>query len=85
MLRAARDHGCAQSQARRRLGAPRIVDAPRHFRGVLDFEILDRATLHWIRHQRDLETDPALDVLAEAWVQLRGEGLNERKPRFTAP
>jgi hypothetical protein len=36
--------------------------------------MLDRANMHWIRHQWDLNTDPALDVLAEAWAKLLGEG-----------
>ena len=30
--------------------------------------------MHWIRHQWDLNTDPALDVLAEGWMKLLGEG-----------
>jgi AcrR family transcriptional regulator len=54
--------------------ANRFDPATRHFRGVLAFEMLDRTTLHWIRHQWDLDTDPALDVLAEAWVKLLGGG-----------
>jgi AcrR family transcriptional regulator len=54
--------------------ADRFEPATRHFRGVLAFEMLDRTTVHWIRHQWDLETDPAFDVLAEAWVKLLGEG-----------
>jgi AcrR family transcriptional regulator len=53
--------------------ANRFDPATRHFRGVLAFEMLDRSNLHWIRHQWDLETDPALDVLAEAWVKLLGD------------
>lgn len=54
--------------------ADRFDPATRHFRGVLAFEMLDRTNLHWIRHEWDLDTDPALDVLAEAWVKLLGEG-----------
>jgi AcrR family transcriptional regulator len=54
--------------------ADRFDPATRHFRGVLAFEMLDRTNLHWIRHQWDLDADPALDVLAGAWVQLLGEG-----------
>lgn len=53
--------------------ADRFDPATRHFRGVLAFEMLDRTNLHWIRHQWDLATDPALDVLAEAWVKLLGQ------------
>lgn len=53
--------------------ANRFDPATRHFRGVLAFEMLDRANVHWIRHQWDIDTDPALDVLAEAWVKLLGE------------
>ncbi len=53
--------------------ADRFAPATRHFRGVLAFEMLDRANMHWIRHQWDINTDPALDVLAEAWVKLLGE------------
>ncbi|GAA3880320.1 hypothetical protein GCM10022381_23210 [Leifsonia kafniensis] len=53
--------------------ADRFEPATRHFRGVLAFEMLDRANVHWIRHQWDIDTDPALDVLAEAWVKLLGE------------
>jgi hypothetical protein len=40
--------------------------------------MLDRANLHWIRHQWDLDTDPALEVLAEAWAKLLQE---DRLPR----
>lgn len=54
--------------------ANRFAPETRHFRGVLAFEMLDRANQHWIRHQWDLNSDPALDVLAEAWVKLLGEG-----------
>lgn len=54
--------------------ADRFDPATRHFRGVLAFEMLDRANANWIRHQWNIETDPALDVLAEAWVKLLGEG-----------
>jgi AcrR family transcriptional regulator len=53
--------------------AERFEPATRHFRGVLAYEMLDRTTQHWIRHQWDIETDPALDVLAEAWADLLGE------------
>jgi AcrR family transcriptional regulator len=53
--------------------ADRFDPATRYFRGVLAFEMLDRANQHWIRHQWDLNSDPALDVLAEAWVKLLGE------------
>ncbi|MGC5075486.1 TetR/AcrR family transcriptional regulator [Agrococcus sp. DT81.2] len=53
--------------------AERFEPASRHFRGVLAFEMLDRANQHWIRHQWDIDTDPALDVLIEAWVKLLGE------------
>jgi hypothetical protein len=35
--------------------------------------MLDRTTQHWIRHQWDIDTDPALDVLTEAWGDLLGE------------
>ena len=52
--------------------ADRFEPATRHFRGVLAFEMLDRTNLHWIRNQWDLSNDPALDVLAEAWVKLLG-------------
>lgn len=44
--------------------ADRFDPATRQFRGGLAFEMLDRTTLHWIRHQWDLDADPALDVLA---------------------
>ncbi len=54
--------------------AERFEPATRHFRGVLAYEMLDRTTQHWIRHQWDIDTDPALDVLAEAWSNLLGEG-----------
>ena len=54
--------------------ADRFDPATRHFRGVLAFEMLDRANQHWIRHEWDIDTDPALEVLAEAWVKLLGEG-----------
>jgi hypothetical protein len=40
---------------------------------VLAFEMLDRANMNWIRHQWDIDTDPAFDVLIEAWVKLLGE------------
>lgn len=53
--------------------AERFDPATRHFRGVLAFEMLDRANQHWIRHQWDLTNDPALDVLTEAWVKLLGD------------
>lgn len=53
--------------------AERFEPATRHFRGVLAYEMLDRTTQHWIRHQWDIDTDPALDVLAEAWSNLLGE------------
>ena len=53
--------------------AGRFEPATRHFRGVLAYEMLDRTTQHWIRHQWDIDTDPALDVLAEAWGDLLGE------------
>lgn len=53
--------------------AGRFEPGTRHFRGVLAFEMLDRANVHWIRHQWDIDTDPAFDVLAEAWVKLLGE------------
>lgn len=52
--------------------ADRFDPATRYFRGVLAFEMLDRANVHWIRHQWDIDADPALDVLAEAWVKLLG-------------
>lgn len=52
--------------------AERFDPASRYFRGVLAFEMLDRANLHWISKQWDLETDPALDVLVEGWVKLLG-------------
>lgn len=52
--------------------AERFDPATRHFRGVLAFEMLDRTNLHWIRHQWDIDTDPAIDVLIEAWVDLLG-------------
>lgn len=54
--------------------ADRFAPATRHFRGVLAYEMLDRTTQHWIRHQWDIDTDPALDVLAEAWSDLLGDG-----------
>jgi AcrR family transcriptional regulator len=53
--------------------ADRFDPESRHFRGVLAFEMLDRTNLHWIRHGWDLDTDPALDVLAETWVKLLGK------------
>jgi AcrR family transcriptional regulator len=53
--------------------ADRFAPETRHFRGVLAFEMLDRANQHWIRHQWNLADDPALDVLAEAWVKLLGK------------
>jgi AcrR family transcriptional regulator len=53
--------------------AERFDPVTRHFRGVLAYEMLDRTTQHWIRHQWDIDTDPALDVLAEAWGKLLGE------------
>lgn len=34
--------------------------------------MLDRTNQHWILHQWDLDTDPALNVLTEAWVKLLG-------------
>lgn len=52
--------------------ADRFDPSSRYFRGVLAYEMLDRANQHWIRHQWSLENDPALDVLAEAWVKLLG-------------
>lgn len=52
--------------------ADRFDPATRHFRGVLAFEMLDRANQHWIRHQWDLDNDPALEVLTEAWTKLLG-------------
>ncbi len=54
--------------------ADRFEPATRHFRGVLAFEMLDRTTQHWFRHQWDIETDPAIDILAETWTHLLGEG-----------
>ncbi|MDF2573492.1 MAG: tetR [Agromyces sp.] len=54
--------------------ADRFDPATRHFRGVLAFEMLDRTNQHWIRHQWDIQTDPALDVLIEGWVKLLGDG-----------
>jgi AcrR family transcriptional regulator len=54
--------------------ADRFDPVSRYFRGVLAFEMLDRATVHWIRHQWDRASDPAFDVLVEAWVKLLGEG-----------
>lgn len=53
--------------------ADRFEPAGRHFRGVLAYEMLDRTTQHWIRHQWDIASDPALDILAEAWTDLLGE------------
>jgi AcrR family transcriptional regulator len=53
--------------------ADRFDPATRHFRGVLAFEMLDRANMHWIRHQWNINRDPAIDVLVEAWVKLLGE------------
>ena len=53
--------------------AERFDPATRHFRGILAFDMLDRANQHWIQHQWNLETDPALDVLTEAWVGLLGK------------
>ena len=53
--------------------AERFEPATRHFRGVLAYEMLDRTTQHWIRHQWDIDTDPALDVLTEAWGDLLGD------------
>lgn len=53
--------------------AERFEPETRHFRGVLAFEMLDRANMNWIRHQWDIDTDPAFDVLIEAWVKLLGE------------
>lgn len=50
--------------------ADRFDASTRHFRGVLAFEMLDRTNMHWIRHPWNLDTDPALDVLAEAWTKL---------------
>jgi len=38
--------------------AERFEPATRHFRGVLAYEMLDRTTQHWIRHQWDIDTDP---------------------------
>ncbi|KQV06675.1 TetR/AcrR family transcriptional regulator [Leifsonia sp. Root112D2] len=52
--------------------ADRFEPTTRHFRGVLAFEMLDRTTQHWIRHQWDIDSDPALEVLTEAWVSLLG-------------
>lgn len=52
--------------------AERFDPATRHFRGVLAFEMLDRTNQHWIRHQWDLESDPALAVLVEGWARLLG-------------
>lgn len=53
--------------------ANRFDPETRHFRGVLAFEMLDRSNQHWIRHQWDIDADPALGVLTEAWVKLLGE------------
>lgn len=53
--------------------ADRFPRETRHFRGVLAFEMLDRTTQHWFRHQWDIESDPALDVLAEGWTDLLGK------------
>lgn len=53
--------------------AERFAPETRHFRGVLAFEMLDRANQHWIRHQWSLDADPAMDVLIEAWVKLLGD------------
>ncbi|TQL44938.1 TetR family transcriptional regulator [Homoserinimonas aerilata] len=53
--------------------ADRFAPASRHFRGVLAFEMLDRANMNWIINQWDHEHDPAIDVLVEAWVKLLTE------------
>lgn len=52
--------------------AGRFAPDSRYFRGVLAFEMLDRANMHWIAQGWSLENDPALDVLVEAWVGLLG-------------
>lgn len=52
--------------------ADRFDAESRHFRGVLAFAMLDQTTLHWFRHQWDVDADPALDVLTAAWVELVG-------------
>lgn len=52
--------------------ADRFSPESRHFRGVLAFEMLDRSNVHWIRHKWDVDTDPAFEVLIEAWVKLLG-------------
>jgi AcrR family transcriptional regulator len=53
--------------------ADRFEPSTRHFRGVLAFELLDRTNVHWIRHQWDIDSDPAFEVLTEAWVKLLGD------------
>jgi hypothetical protein len=52
--------------------ADRFPRESRHFRGVLAFEMLDRANQHWIRHGWSIDDDPAMDVLVEAWAKLLG-------------
>lgn len=53
--------------------ADRFDPVTRHYRGVLAMGMLDGTALHWMEHQWDLETDPALDVLTEAWSKLLGD------------
>lgn len=53
--------------------AERFAPSTRHFRGVLAYEMLDRTNQHWIRHQWDIETDPAFLVLIEGWTGLLGD------------
>lgn len=53
--------------------ADRFAPETRHFRGVLAFEMLDRANVHWIQHEWNIDSDPAIGVLAEAWAKLLSE------------
>lgn len=52
--------------------ADRFEPDTRRFRGRLAIAQLDHTALHWMRAPWDLESDPALDVLAESWVGLLG-------------
>jgi Transcriptional regulator len=54
--------------------ADRFDPETRHFRGELAFAQLDHTAQHWMRAHWDIDSDPALEVLAESWTKLLGEG-----------
>lgn len=52
--------------------AERYPAATRRYRGELALAALDHTAVRWMREPFDIDTDPALEVLAEAWSGILG-------------